>query len=205
MRGYNIRVRTRSRFQGIPSAPRRMLAGRSANLLALALFLSVAFPSSGCQREEAAPPSRERKAPRPPAPAPAPAAAPEETAGDLTPFEMEHGIGPVKERIEMASVRSDLVQQGRQIFEEKCTICHRLDERFIGPAMRGITDRRSPEYILNMILNPDEMARRHPVAQQQLQEYVVPMTYQDVSMEDALAILDYLRSVDSGEAPAASR
>jgi cytochrome c2 len=87
-------------------------------------------------------------------------------------------------------------KSGEKIFTEKCTQCHKLDERYTGPALRDVTSRRTPEFILNQILNPEEMTKRHPEVKKMLAQYATQMTFQNVSEDDAKAILEYLRSVN---------
>jgi mono/diheme cytochrome c family protein len=113
----------------------------------------------------------------------------------LTDFEMVNGIGPVKEKIELGQINMDMAAKGEEIFNIKCAACHKLDERFVGPPQRYTADRRSPEYILNMIMNPDEMTRRHPTGKEMLTEYLAPMTNMNLKMEEARQVLEYLRSV----------
>lgn len=114
----------------------------------------------------------------------------------LTVFEYENGIGPIKEKIELGQIDMIKAKSGEKIFTEKCTQCHKLDERYTGPALRDVTTRRTPEFILNQILNPEEMTKRHPEVKKLLATYPTQMTFQNVSMEDAKAILDYFRSVN---------
>ena len=114
--------------------------------------------------------------------------------GDLTQWELEHGIGPIKSEITLGTIDETLVANGEQIFESKCTPCHKLDERYIGPPLDDVTSRRKPEFIMNMILNPDEMTKKHPEGKKLLAEYLAPMTYQNISEEDARALLEYLRA-----------
>lgn len=111
----------------------------------------------------------------------------------LTEFEMEFGIGPVKKRMYLGQINKALARQGEEIFKVKCAPCHKLDERYIGPAQRYATERRPPEYLMNMMLNPDEMVKRHPEAKKLLVEYLSPMTYQNISEADARNVLEYLR------------
>jgi mono/diheme cytochrome c family protein len=111
----------------------------------------------------------------------------------LTEFEMEFGIGPIKKRLYLPQINKALAKQGEDIFKLKCSACHKLDERYIGPAQRYATERRPPEYLINMMLNPDEMTKRHPEAKKLLVEYLSPMTYQNISEQDARNIIDYLR------------
>ena len=113
----------------------------------------------------------------------------------LSDFEMENGIGPIKEKIVLAAIDTDLAKKGEDIYVVKCAACHKLDERFIGPPQRYTTDRRTPEYILNMVLNPDEMTKKHPTGKELLGEYLAPMTNMNLTLDQAKEVLEYLRSI----------
>ena len=45
-----------------------------------------------------------------------------------------------------------------------------------------------------MMLNPDEMTRKHPIGKEMLVEYLAPMTNMNLKMDEALAILEYFRN-----------
>lgn len=119
---------------------------------------------------------------------------PQEDASGLTAFEEEHGIGPVSEVIVINEVDKELAQKGAELFELKCSACHKVNERYIGPAMNDVLDRRSPTYVMNMILNPDGMTKNHPEAKKLLQEYMSPMPNQGLSQEEARAIVEFFAS-----------
>ncbi|MFT4790539.1 MAG: mono/diheme cytochrome c family protein [Arcticibacterium sp.] len=106
------------------------------------------------------------------------------------------GIGPVKNITISESLDSDMVSLGQEIFEVKCTACHMPNQRMIGPALAGILERRSPEWVMNMIINPTEMIQKDPIAKALLLEYNnAIMLNQNVNQEDSRAILEYLRSL----------
>lgn len=117
----------------------------------------------------------------------------------LSEFEMENGIGPIKEKLSLGAVDLTLASKGEKIFNEKCAACHKLDEKYVGPAQRDVVNRRTPEYIVNMMLNPEEMLKKHPEAQKLLAEYMTQMPSQNLTKDDALAILDYFRSVNKSK------
>ena len=100
--------------------------------------------------------------------------------------------------IELGPIDAELVAVGEEIFDTKCSACHKWEERYVGPPMAGITERRKPEWIMNMILNPDEMIKQDEQAKALFAEYLTPMTFQNVSHDDAVAILTYFRSMDAG-------
>ena len=64
------------------------------------------------------------------------------------------GVGPIQSKIELGALDNALAQKGEKIFNEKCTACHKIKERYVGPAIKGVTKRRAPEWIMNMILAP---------------------------------------------------
>lgn len=105
------------------------------------------------------------------------------------------GVGPV-DHVELGPVDEAMAAEGKAIFEANCTACHQLEERYIGPAMKEVTARRSPEWIMNMIMNPNEMVEKDPIAKALLAEYLSPMANQNISQEQARKILEYFRSID---------
>lgn len=106
------------------------------------------------------------------------------------------GIGPVS-HVEMGPIDEALVAEGKQIFEEMCTACHKVDKQFIGPAPKGITSRRTPEWIMNMILNPVEMVQKDPIAKQLLIEANgAPMADQNLTEDQARKVLEYFRTLN---------
>ncbi len=105
------------------------------------------------------------------------------------------GIGPIKS-VELGEINAEMAEEGKVIFEQMCVACHKATERFIGPAPKGITERRTPEWIMNMILNPDEMVQKDPIAKQLLIEYnLSPMANQNLTEEQARKVLEYFRTL----------
>lgn len=110
----------------------------------------------------------------------------------------EIGIGPVDKVEISATIDDGMVTKGKQIFETKCLSCHKINEKFVGPALIGVTKRRKPEWIMNQILNPEEMTKKDEVAMRLFHEYnMTQMTFQNVTQDDARAILEYFRKNDS--------
>lgn len=104
------------------------------------------------------------------------------------------GIGPISS-VSLGEIDADLVAEGEVQFKAKCTACHKISKRHIGPGLKGITERRSPEWIMNMILNPEEMVQKDPIAKQLLVEYNgAPMANQNLTEDEARSILEYFRT-----------
>jgi mono/diheme cytochrome c family protein len=129
------------------------------------------------------------------APATTTAAAPADAG--LTPFQQENGIGPVTQVITLGPIDHDEAEEGKKLFEGKCTACHKMGERYVGPALGGVTERRTPAYIMNMILNPEEMYTKHPVARQLLAEHMTQMPNLGLTQEQAREVVEYLRTQSS--------
>ncbi len=105
------------------------------------------------------------------------------------------GIGPVK-TVTLGEIDNAMANEGKEIFDAKCTACHKIETKYIGPAIKGVTVRRTPEWIMNMILNPEEMLRKDPIAKQLIKEYAAPMANQGITYEEARKLLEYFRTVN---------
>ncbi len=106
----------------------------------------------------------------------------------------QKGLGPVKS-IDLGEVESELAKKGEKIYVLKCTACHAPDKEKLGPAPKGIMDRRTPEWVMNMILNPEEMAMKDPIGRGLLMKYNTVMANQGLTEEDARAVLEYFRTL----------
>jgi cytochrome c len=120
------------------------------------------------------------------------AAVPADPSG-LTQEQLEKGIGPIREVSLAADVEADLAAKGAQIFAMKCSACHKLDQRYVGPELGGVLSRRKPEYVMNMILNTQEMVQKHPVVKELLAQFMTPMPNQSLTEDEARSVLEYLR------------
>ncbi len=117
----------------------------------------------------------------------------------LSDVEMEQGIGPIRD-LQLGAVDDALAKEGEAAFVTKCSACHKLEERYVGPELGQILSRRRPEFVMNQILNSNEMVQRHPVVKELLAQYYTPMPVQVTDEAEARAILEYLRSVQTGAA-----
>ncbi len=107
------------------------------------------------------------------------------------------GVGPITSAITLPETIDDaMVAKGSEIYEAKCTACHKVEKKFIGPAPKGIMERRNPTWIMNMILDPEKMTKEDPIAKALLIEYNgAPMANQSLTEEEARAILEYFRTL----------
>lgn len=106
------------------------------------------------------------------------------------------GIGPIKSVTLGAEIDQALAAKGKETYDKMCTACHKPDKKFIGPAPKGILKIRTPEWVMNMILNPEVMIKEDPLAKDLLQEFNgAPMANQGLTEEQARAILEYFRTL----------
>lgn len=119
-----------------------------------------------------------------------------EPATDVGDPMQNKGIGPVKS-ITLGALDQKMVEEGKILFEEYCTACHKVDKKFVGPSPKEILKRRTPEWVMNMILNPEEMIKEDPLAKQVLMESnMAVMANQNLTEDEARKILEYFRTLE---------
>lgn len=124
-------------------------------------------------------------------------AKPEASASGGVPVDMnDKGVGPVTSVDFPDEIDQELAAKGEETFKTICTACHMAEQRMIGPALKGVFERRSPEWVMNMIMNPDVMLKEDPIAQALQKEYNnAIMLNQNLSQEQARAVAEYLRTL----------
>ena len=87
------------------------------------------------------------------------------------------------------------VEEGEKLYQANCTACHQIDSKLIGPALRGVSDKYSEEWLIKWIKNSAEMiASGDPDAVAIFEEYnKSPMTaFPYFSDDDVKNILAYI-------------
>ena len=106
------------------------------------------------------------------------------------------GVGPITSVDLPLVVDKELASSGEEVYNKLCLACHMVDKKFIGPAPKDILKRRTPEWVMNMILNPEKMIAEDPLAKDLWEEYNgSPMVGQNVTKDEARAILEYFRTL----------
>ena len=108
------------------------------------------------------------------------------------------GIGPVK-NVKLGPIDSKLAAEGKSLFNSNCTACHSLQQKIVGPPLGDITKQRTPEFVMNMILNAPVMEQKDPKVETLVEKYHVNMPNTGLSEKQARAILEYLRSATQKE------
>jgi mono/diheme cytochrome c family protein len=96
-------------------------------------------------------------------------------------------------------INEELAEKGEELFKTKgCSACHTIGKgKLTGPDLAGVTKRRKLEWIENQILHPEVMVEKDPIARELLATYLVKMPNQNVTPEEAKAIIMYFREKDS--------
>lgn len=149
------------------------------NLLLMTSAISLLLPSCGGKEEAEA---EAKNAPTP---------------GEIV---ASHPVphGPEIKNVEITNpLNQAWVAGGKSIYDAKCMPCHKLDNtKLVGPGWKDVTKRRTPVWIMNMICNTDYMLSNDAEAQKQLELCLVRMPNQNVTVEDARKVVEFMRSND---------
>ncbi len=121
-----------------------------------------------------------------------------ENSGAATEMKETHGTEIKAGEVELTTpLNQQWVAAGKGFYELKCQACHKLtDERLVGPGWKGVTQRREPHWVMNMITNVEMMLEKDPEAQKLLEQCLVRMPNQNITKEDARQVLEFMRSND---------
>jgi cytochrome c551/c552 len=107
------------------------------------------------------------------------------------------GIGPHKDVQLTHPLDEKMIAEGQNVYNLKCGSCHKLtNEKLVGPGWKGVTDRRTPEWIMNFVTNTEEMLEKDTAAQSLLEVCLVKMPNQNLQEADARAVLEFMRKND---------
>ena len=84
--------------------------------------------------------------------------------------------------------------RGKELYNNACASCHRIKEKSVLLGLGGVLQKRSPQWVMNMILNPREMKRENVQAQAMDAEYDADMVNTNLTEDEARAIVEYLRT-----------
>lgn len=107
------------------------------------------------------------------------------------------GVGEIKNVSLNDPLDQTMVKRGMAIYEMKCAACHKLKgSRVVGPSWAGLTTKRKPEWIMNMVTNVEVMLEKDPTAQKLLEECLTRMPNQNVSIGDTRDLLEFMYQND---------
>ena len=107
------------------------------------------------------------------------------------------GIGKFRDVKLTHPLDESMIAKAQPVFDAKCFACHKLtDEKLVGPGWKGVTDRRTPEWIMNFIVNTNVMLDSDLVAQAEMITCVVRMPNQSLTDDEARQMLEFMRRND---------
>jgi cytochrome c551/c552 len=87
--------------------------------------------------------------------------------------------------------------EGKLIFTSRCASCHNVNKVVVGPALAGVSDRRSEEWIINFVHSSQTVIKSGDKAATALYEKFnkIPMPdHPDLSAESIKMVLSYINS-----------
>jgi cytochrome c551/c552 len=112
-------------------------------------------------------------------------------------YDPQRGIGKFTKVDVGEKLDAKLADEGNKTYSLKCMSCHKLtNEKLVGPGWKGVTQRKSAEWIMNFSTNTDEMLNKDPEAQAQLELCLVRMPNQNLSDDEARHVYEFMRKND---------
>lgn len=112
----------------------------------------------------------------------------------LTGFWLAYTLNPVQAQ-----------PDGKTLFEQNCTSCHQIDQKMVGPALKGVTNRwDSKDTLIKFIQNSQEVIKGgHEYANKLFEEYnQTIMPPNAINDEETEAILTYIEEAGTKQAQA---
>jgi len=98
--------------------------------------------------------------------------------------------------LKLGEIDPVMVEQGEKIYDVKCQACHsKGPNRVVGPGWEGVSKRREPAWIMNMIVHTDAMLSTDAEAQKLFEECLVRMPNQNLSHDEARQMLEFMRTL----------
>ncbi len=97
-----------------------------------------------------------------------------------------------------------VISSGEKLFKANCKVCHAVQERVVGPALKDVHKRQNVEWITAFVRNSQKVIKSgDPYAVKLYEEYnKTQMTSFDFSDEEILSIIAYLKAESEKEVAA---
>lgn len=116
---------------------------------------------------------------------------------DLQSIENNGGVGVGRfSKSQIPVLNQTEADQGKLLYEKHCMACHSVgSERKLGPGLKGITERRKPQWILNMMANTEEMLMKDPDAIALMEKYGARMITVKLEEKEYIQLLQYMMTL----------
>lgn len=85
------------------------------------------------------------------------------------------------------------MQTGKKLFDKNCSSCHTMEYKNSGPDLSNILERRTPEWIMNYMMNLDEMKLKDSISVNLDKKYNSNCKIIIKNENEAFSILEYFR------------
>jgi hypothetical protein len=117
--------------------------------------------------------------------------------GTTASADAKRGIGKFTHVDISPKLDATMAASGESIAKTKCLSCHKLTaEKLVGPGWAGVTERRTPEWIMNFVTNTEEMLNKDPEAMASLEICLVRMPNQNLKDDEARQVYEFMRKND---------
>ena len=90
-----------------------------------------------------------------------------------------------------------LAVKGEGLFKTKgCSACHAFGQKLTCPDLKGVTMRRTSEWMQHQILHPDIMTKEDPIARQLFETYLTQMPNQGLTQDEAMSVIEFFKKKD---------
>ena len=89
------------------------------------------------------------------------------------------------------------IEEGKALFMNRCAACHNVNQRLTGPALAGIDERRSMEWIISFVRSSSEMIKKGDQDAVSVYEQFnkIPMpNHTDLSDDNIKQIVEFIKS-----------
>ncbi len=100
------------------------------------------------------------------------------------------------------------IEEGKSIFMTRCAACHNVNQKLTGPALAGVNERRSIDWIINFVHSSQTMVKKgDPQAVALFEQFnKIPMPdHPDLTEDNIKQIVEYIKSeakpVETNTAP----
>ncbi len=90
------------------------------------------------------------------------------------------------------------IPTGQKLFSDECAVCHNPNIDLIGPKLKGVSDKRSTDWLIKMITNGDALRNSGDIVAILLYENwsnINHPNYEHLSNNEVKLIIDYLKTL----------
>ena len=104
--------------------------------------------------------------------------------------------------VAVTTLHAQDVKEGEKIFKSKCTTCHAIDRKVVGPALKGVTEKQSEEWLIKWVKNSQALiATGDKDAVAIFNEYnkSVMTAFTDLSDDQIKSVLAYIKDASTAK------